>query len=361
MKKFLKIVGIVFLVIIAIIIIFITILYNRAKSTGLGSGTVADIERKINIWNEVPSNSNKSKLDDMNINYDENLFISTLSFANAIVGDKYIDKEKEIDTFTYLYEIQQGFEKETYEDEPYIIPYLVEGSDSAVIVIPGGGFAYKSMDGTTGEGKDIAETLNKNGINAFVLHYRTNPYEYPVPYLDLQRAVRYLKYHAEEYHIDKNKISMIGGSAGGNLVGMYINKIMGSDLLPSEYVKDEIDLVDDSISLAAMLYPAISFNDNIPMLFAMFNSNDVRDENLRNELLNQMDLIKNFNSSNVKQFIAYGTKDTMVGTSEIEKYINVAKNNNTDIHVMVAKGQGHGFAQEYYMNDYIKWFKENVK
>ncbi|UZM98090.1 alpha/beta hydrolase [Lysinibacillus sp. MHQ-1] len=123
--------------------------------------------------------------------------------------------------------MEGGYEKTTYEDEPYLIPYAVANSDSAVIVIPGGGYSFKEMDGGTTEGKEVAEALNKAGINAFVLHYRSNPYEWPIPQLDVQRAVRYLRYHANDYGIHPKQIGLIGFSAGGFQTGSFINLIQG--------------------------------------------------------------------------------------------------------------------------------------
>jgi len=178
--------------------------------------------------------------------------------------------------------------------------------------------------------------------------------------LDLQRAIKYLRYNSEEYGIDKNKITMIGYSAGGNLIAHYINKIQNNDIYPKEYVKDEIDRVDSAISFAAMIYPATTFNFNIPMLFAMFNADDVRNEKKRKELLELMDNTKNFNSSNVKQFIAYGDKDTMVGIRETQKYIKKAVSEGTDVTKVLAKGGIHGFGPEYYFDEYIKWLKDKI-
>ncbi len=211
-KKIILIIVIIFAVIIFISIGVFLLMQQAAKSMGIGSGKVEDYDTRIEIWETVAGNSDRSKLDDMNIDYgNKNTLFATITFADKIVNSHYEDAEREIDTFTYLYEIKGGYENETYTDVPYLIPYLVDDSDSAVIVIPGGGFGYKSMDGNNSEGKDIAATLNKNGISAFVLHYRTNPYEYPISYLDLQRAVRYLRFHADEFHIspEKNKLDRI--------------------------------------------------------------------------------------------------------------------------------------------------------
>lgn len=355
METFVKIAIIVVIIIVGIIIFS---LYKIKKLKVNNSGKVADYNKKVNIWNNVSGNSSRNKLDDMNIDYtQENVLLSTINFFKSIVNKKYEDIEKNVDTFSYLYEIKSGYEKQTYEDEPYIIPYLVENSDSAVIIIPGGGFGYKSIDGTTVEGRDIAKTLNKNGINAFVLHYRTNPYEYPIPYLDLQRAIRYIRFHEKKYHIDKNKISLIGFSAGGNEIGTFINIIQGNDFFSNDYIKDEIDEVDDFVNSGAMIYPALSFRFNVPMLFCMFNGENVRNEEKRNELLEKTDLYKHITSKNVKQFIAYGTMDLTVGMNETKKYIKYAKEAGIDMKVIEAKNQEHGFKQKYYMDEYIKWVK----
>lgn len=360
-KKLMKIILIILVVVIVIIAGSIFFMYHVAKSMGIGSGEVADYDTRIEIWDTVAGNSNRSKLEDMNIDYNGNLFFSTIAFADAIVGDQYIDAERKIDSFTYFYEIKSGYEKETYEDEPYLIPYVVEGSDSAVIVIPGGGFGYKSMDGTTGEGKDVALALNEAGISTFVLHYRSNPYENPIPQLDVQRAVRYLRASAAEFGFNPENIGLIGFSAGGNQIGTYINVIMGENYFPDDYTPDEVDKVDDSVVTVGMIYPALNYEYNVPMLFCNYNADDVRDEAKRNELLTETDLATRFDSAETPQLIAYGTKDGMVNRKGTEVYIEVAKEAGTDLQVVVAEGQEHGFKQKYYMEDFLTFFKEHLK
>ena len=92
------------------------------------------------------------------------------------------------------------------------------------------------------EGKDVGEWLQRNGISAFVLHYRTagvgafmTPYRYvfrgnryPDALNDLQRAMQYVKAHAEEMGIDASHVAAMGFSAGGHLV------MSAAELLPRE-------------------------------------------------------------------------------------------------------------------------------
>ena len=50
-------------------------------------------------------------------------------------------------------------------------PYLAKGKGNvAIIVCPGGSYLWHDMGA---EGKDVGEWLQRNGISAFVLHYRT--------------------------------------------------------------------------------------------------------------------------------------------------------------------------------------------
>lgn len=319
---------------------------------------VADYDNRVEIWGDnIPGNSTKSKLDEMNYNKNARLLGATLKFIGSIAGDEYKDAEKEIDTFTYVHGIKGGYEKETFEDVPYLIPYTVENSDEAVIVICGGGYGYKSIDGGTDEGKDVAVELNKQGVNAFVLWYRSNPYERPIPQLDLQRAVRYLKYHANDFGINTNKISLLGFSAGGYQVSSFINQFMGKEnQFPQGYTPDEIDSVDDNVKVAAMIYPALTYRHNVPMLFSSFNDEDVRNETKREELLKLTDLtaVENFDSKNTKQLVAYGTKDSLVGMDGAKAYIATAKAAGTNITEVMAKDQDHGFGTKYYLDEFLK-------
>lgn len=90
----------------------------------------------------------------------------------------------------------------------------------------------------------------------------------------------------------------------------------------------------------------------------MFDDEEVRDEAKREELLELTDLYRHIDSQDVKQFIVYGTKDSMVGMDETKNYINHAKENGCDITIVEAKGQNHGMKQDYYMDDYLTWLKK---
>jgi acetyl esterase/lipase len=93
------------------------------------------------------------------------------------------------------------------------------GNGSAVVVLPGG--SYRNL-AATHEGREIADWFTQRGFRAFLLSYRlsSNGYLLPVPLLDARRAIQTVRARALDYHIDPERIVMIGFSAGGHLAAL---------------------------------------------------------------------------------------------------------------------------------------------
>lgn len=67
------------------------------------------------------------------------------------------------------------------------------------------------------EGRQVAEWLNSLGVAAFILKYRLAPrYHHPAMMEDAQRALRYVRAHAQELGIAPDRIGIWGFSAGGH-------------------------------------------------------------------------------------------------------------------------------------------------
>ena len=87
----------------------------------------------------------------------------------------------------------------------------------------------------------------------------------------------------------------------------------------------------------------------------MFDDEDVRDEEKREELLKITDLWRHVSSQAIPQFIAYGTREGMVGLDETKNYIRRAKESGCSVTVVEAEGADHGFSQSCYMEQYLSW------
>ncbi len=144
------------------------------------------------------------------------------------------------------------------EDQPSLTIYQATATNkvpSAVIVFPGGGYVNLAFDY---EGTQVAEWLNNLGISAFVLKYRLGPkYHYPVELWDAQRAIRYVRAHADEFQIRADRIGVWGFSAGGHLASTAGTHFDNGD--PNG--ADAIDRQTSRPDFMILAYPVITFEE----------------------------------------------------------------------------------------------------
>lgn len=128
------------------------------------------------------------------------------------------------------------------QEVPTLDIYIPEHktTDIAVVIMPGGGYSIRADH----EGRGYAEFLNLHGITAFVCQYRVFPHRFPLPLLDARRALRYVRYYGEKFGINRNKVYIMGSSAGGHLAALastYYKTIEfeGVDAIDSESGKPD--------------------------------------------------------------------------------------------------------------------------
>ena len=89
-----------------------------------------------------------------------------------------------------------------------------KANGTAVLICPGGGYGGVSI---IKEGSEFAKWFNDLGVSAFVLYYRMPNGHTLVPLTDAQTALAIIHKRAKEWNIDKEKIGIMGFSAGGHL------------------------------------------------------------------------------------------------------------------------------------------------
>ena len=114
------------------------------------------------------------------------------------------------------------------------------------------------------DGWPIAKMLNEGGISAFVLNYRVSPYRYPAELYDIQRAVRLVRYRADEFGIDPDKIGVLGFSAGGHLATMGITQY-DEGLEDGDYVMVLCDSDDENVGKVLLYIPAKISGDKVTL------------------------------------------------------------------------------------------------
>ncbi len=97
-------------------------------------------------------------------------------------------------------------------------PAADKNTGAAVVVCPGGGYTILALDL---EGTEVCEWLNSIGVTGVLLKYRVpkrpDRERYEPPLQDVQRALGLVRQHATEWHIDPERVGVLGFSAGAHL------------------------------------------------------------------------------------------------------------------------------------------------
>jgi len=100
----------------------------------------------------------------------------------------------------------------------------------AIVFVHGGGWVLGNRSGRP----DWNRWLNQLGYEVFDVEYRMPPPErWQDEIGDIKAAVGWVAAHAAEYHVDPARISMMGHSAGGNLVMLAAYSMGNPELPPS--------------------------------------------------------------------------------------------------------------------------------
>ncbi len=234
---------------------------------------------------------------------------------------------------------------------PQITAYPAK-SKGAVVIFAGGGYAMKANH----EGPVMAEWLRSAGITCFVVDYRVAPYRHPAEISDAMRAVKYVRFYADRYNIDSDKIAVMGFSAGGHLAGsvsVHYDKKMYEDT-------DRIDKESCRPDAAILGYPVIDMG---------YYRHDGSRQNLlgqsSTEKMNDfMSLHKHVNENTPETFLWHTSTDRAVPVMNSLLYAQAlsAENIPFELHIYPLGAHGLGLAPDVpyvakWRNDLLEWLK----
>jgi acetyl esterase/lipase len=220
----------------------------------------------------------------------------------------------------------------------FVYPAKEAGVHSAVIVMPGGGYTHLAVEK---EGGTEARWLNEHGVTAFVLEYRLGPrYHFPSPMLDGARAVRYVRSHAAELDVAKDKIGLWGFSAGGHLAG-YLAAVHDNGTVGAP---DPIERVSDRPDFAILSYGRFSLDDTIPR---KTNMEGLLGDHPTQALLDTVSVVKLVTKNTSPCFIFSTTGDQTVNSMNATAFYDALKQAGVpaELHIFERGGHGVGMAQ----------------
>lgn len=133
--------------------------------------------------------------------------------------------------------------------------FLPEGKGPFPVIVSIHGGAFKKCDKRDEEMiLDMLHGLDK-GYAVVGVNYRlSGEAQFPEPVKDIKQAIRFIKDHADEYHLDKDKIVVWGGSAGGYFT-LMAGLIDCYDMFDDEYSSS----TDTKIQGLVAWFPPVNF------------------------------------------------------------------------------------------------------
>lgn len=229
---------------------------------------------------------------------------------------------------------QRGFVTNITQARMYaFFPPKEKATGASVLICPGG--AYIGISAQK-EGYDIAEWFNEKGIAAFVLYYRMPNGHSEIPLKDAQTAMELIRSNAKEWGLKKNKIGVMGFSAGGHLAAT----------LGTKFTKNSRP------NFMILAYPVISMDNKI--------THGGSRQNLLGKAPSE-ELVKLYSSELHVQkktpttFLVHAKDDSAVPAENSIRMLNalVEKHIQAELHVF-NKG-GHGFGMRKTGHDVDQW------
>ncbi|HJY21848.1 MAG TPA: alpha/beta hydrolase, partial [Hanamia sp.] len=228
--------------------------------------------------------------------------------------------------------------KVQFPDITVYMPAKRNATGQAVIICPGGGYVNLSYDW---EGTDVAKLLNSKGITAIVLKYRlpnskSNIIPNLSPLMDAKRAIRMTRFYATKWNIKKDKVGIMGFSAGGHLASTLGTHFDNGD----PKATDSIEQMSSRPDFMILIYPVISMSKNI-MHVGSRNSligNHPTDE-LAKLYSNELQVTK----ETPPTFLVHATDDKSVPVENSLLFYQALKDNNVPAEMHIYPKGGHGF------------------
>lgn len=121
-----------------------------------------------------------------------------------------------------------------------------------VLLIHGGGW----LTGSKENQRIMAQHLALKGYVAITASYRLG-FEavYPAGVIDLKDAVRWMRKHSKKYHINPNKIAVLGASAGAQLAGLLAVTPNSSLYKPNPKISDAVQAYINVDGIVSFIHP----------------------------------------------------------------------------------------------------------
>jgi acetyl esterase/lipase len=217
------------------------------------------------------------------------------------------------------------------------LPAAPQATGAGIVICPGGGYGALAVDH---EGHQVARFLTSRGVAAFVVKYRLGPrYRHPAMLQDALRAIRYVRWNAEEFRLRSDRIGIMGFSAGGHLASSAATLFdTGTPDAPAP-----IDRLSSRPDFAVLAYPVIAMGEGVTHRGSMRN---LLGDDPPPDLVRQLSTEKQVTANTPPTFLFHTNEDSgVVPENSVEFYLALRRAGvPAELHVFEKGRHGVGLA-----------------
>ena len=235
-----------------------------------------------------------------------------------------------------------------------------------IVFISGSGWTRElGLDATplkeSGQEEIYALPLAAAGYTVFGINHRASPrFRHPAHLEDAQRAVRFVRHHADEYGIDPDRIGAMGGSSGGHLVsllGVLDGKGTAEDASPVNRKSAKVQVV---VARAAPTDLTLAAPGRVHPLFGFRRSE--RTDSVEHQRFVAASPVSHVSADDPPVLLIHGDADEVVPYKNAEVMQAALEKAGVPVDLLRVPGAGHGptFPGAVNPPDYvgamIEWF-----
>lgn len=239
-----------------------------------------------------------------------------------------------------------------------------------IVFISGSGWTRGlSLDATplkeSGQENVYAVPLAAAGYTVFGINHRASPrFRHPAHLEDAQRAVRFVRHHAERFGIDPSRIGAMGGSSGGHLVSMLGVLDGAGAATDANPVNQESAKVQVVVARAAPTDLTLSPARSNHALFGFRRSD--REDSVEYQRFVEASPVTHVTSDDAPFLLIHGDADETVPIKNAEVMKAALEQADVPVDLLRIPGAGHGptFPGATNPPDYIgamvEWFDHHL-
>lgn len=199
-----------------------------------------------------------------------------------------------------------------------------------VVLVHGGSW----RTGSKHEMKRIAQQLAERGYASFAINYDKHRHSFPQSWIETREAVRFVRLRSIMYHLDPDRVAVLGSSAGAEIVALTALEPTGPADPPMRITHDDVP-----VQAAVVLNGGYDLHPKA-WLLKRYMGGDC--EHI-GKVCDDASPDNHVGDHEVPFFVGHGDSDHQIPYSQATTFIELMQKNGNQVTTFVARGGGHNY------------------